>query len=273
VNRDDDRRGIFVPLWAMDECDGNARDAMVLAQISWWFQPSQRDGSARTKHLVERDGRTWLYTTDDELGDELGMTRDQVWRARAALKKAGLILSRAGNVNYRKVTLVSPTARPSPSAEPRDTKREVAQDQARNRANASAESRNALHTRTAEEEREDLLPVARATDDPVKAQAHRLAVLAMEQPVKPIVRGSPNPFPAVMALIERALRAGRPVADVERAVARGVDVWTANGLNTAIALARRPLHGTEAIAEIRRKLEAGEPIETNLPLDLLRGAR
>jgi hypothetical protein len=74
------------------------------------------------------------------------------------------------------------------------------------------------------------------SDDPVKRTAHRLTVLAFEQPVKPELRdGGKGAFPAAMALIERVLRSRTPVADVERAITTGVEVWTLAGLQTAVA--------------------------------------
>lgn len=86
-------------------------------------------------------------------------------------------------------------------------------------------------------------PPARATEtDPVKKQAHRLAVLAFEQDPKPVTRGG---FPAVMARLEESLRAGYVVGDLERAIAAGPVTWTADGLTTAVAKAnpRRRLVG------------------------------
>lgn len=75
----------------------------------------------------------------------------------------------------------------------------------------------------------------RATDDPVKARAHRLATLAFEQPVKPDLRSAGNPFAAVMGLYERRLRAGASVQELEAATRAGIDVWTVAGMQTAVA--------------------------------------
>lgn len=104
----EDRQVVTVPRWAMLECDGDARDAMVLAQVSWWMQPSQRDGTPRTLRLAERAGETWMYLTDAELGLQLGMSRGQVQRARLSLVARGLIASMSAKVDGRKVTLVRP---------------------------------------------------------------------------------------------------------------------------------------------------------------------
>jgi hypothetical protein len=76
-------------------------------------------------------------------------------------------------------------------------------------------------------------------DDPLRRAAHRLAVLAFEQPVKPTIAGDDRKrFVAVLGLIEKALRAGRSVQLVEQAIVAGVDVWTTQGLNTALAKLR-----------------------------------
>ena len=83
------------------------------------------------------------------------------------------------------------------------------------------------------------LPAAsppRRTDDPISKRAHELTTLAMEQPVKPVLRGnSRNPFPAVMEIIERLLRAGISVQAIKRAIEYGIEVWTVAGIQTAIA--------------------------------------
>lgn len=105
----DDRSGVFVPRWAMRDVGGDARDAMVLAQITWWLQPAQRDGRRRTQCTVERDGVLWLYLTDGELGEDIGMSRDQVGRARRKLAKLALIETRSSQVDGRKVTLTRST--------------------------------------------------------------------------------------------------------------------------------------------------------------------
>lgn len=74
---------------------------------------------------------------------------------------------------------------------------------------------------------------------PLAREAHRLTVLAFEQPVKPTIAGDDSKrFVAVLGLIEKALTAGRSVQAVERAIVAGVDVWTTQGLNTAIAKLR-----------------------------------
>lgn len=102
----DDRVGVFVPLWAMAETDGDPRDAMVLAQITWWLQPTQRTGLPRTRRLIERSGAVWLYLTDADLACQLGMSPDQVYRARRSLRKRGLIDYQARQVHGAKVTCI-----------------------------------------------------------------------------------------------------------------------------------------------------------------------
>lgn len=72
----------------------------------------------------------------------------------------------------------------------------------------------------------------RATDDPITKQAHTLAVLAYEQDPKPMCAGE---FPAVMKIVEKAIRSGREIGAIRRAILAGVDVWTTAGLARAIA--------------------------------------
>jgi hypothetical protein len=95
---------------------------------------------------------------------------------------------------------------------------------------------------------------AKPTDDPLTRAAHRLTILAFEQPEKPdLARANGNVFPAVMKLIERALRKGRSVPDVERAIKAGDITWTVAGLQTAISKAR-PRSGTSGASGVADRL-------------------
>ena len=71
--------------------------------------------------------------------------------------------------------------------------------------------------------------------DPLRKQAHVLAVLAYEQPVKPVTRGG---FNAVLMRITSELQAGTTVNDVRAAIEAGDVTWTADGLRTAIGRVR-----------------------------------
>lgn len=80
--------------------------------------------------------------------------------------------------------------------------------------------------------------IAPAARTPLDMAAHALAVLAMEQPVKPIIARTANPFVAVLTLMRAQLQAGRSVNELERAISAGIDVWTTQGVNTAVARLR-----------------------------------
>jgi hypothetical protein len=75
----------------------------------------------------------------------------------------------------------------------------------------------------------------------IEQHAQRLAVLAFEQPVKPVLRGGANAFPAVRAIFIRLMDNGQSVQAIERAIRAGVEVWTVAGLQTAIAQANPKL--------------------------------
>jgi hypothetical protein len=109
----------------------------------------------------------------------------------------------------------------------------------------------------------------RATDDPLVAHAHKLTVLAFEQPIKPVLReNGKGAFPAVLSLIEKQLRAGSSVQAIERAIKAGVEVWTQAGLQTSIARANpRPLRSApgrigattdQSLSELRSSIAATE---------------
>ena len=81
-------------------------------------------------------------------------------------------------------------------------------------------------------------PPATADPDPVTRAAHKLTVLAFEQPVKPeLARTNGNAFAAALSLIERLLRSGTSDQCIRRAIEQGVAVWTLAGLQTAVAQA------------------------------------
>ena len=87
-----------------------------------------------------------------------------------------------------------------------------------------------------------------AESDPVQRYAQQLTVLAFEQPVKPELRdGGRGAFPAAKAIIERVLRAGTPVGEVEGAIRAGVEVWTLAGLQTAIAKTKQRASGNDPL--------------------------
>jgi hypothetical protein len=92
----------------MDDCNGDARDAVVLAQLTWWLQPGQRNGAPRTRQFVERDGERWLYSTDEKFADEIGMSTSQVRRARTSLRNSGLVECQVRKINGARVTLTRP---------------------------------------------------------------------------------------------------------------------------------------------------------------------
>lgn len=209
----EDRQVVTVPRWVVRECDGDPRDAMVLAQITWWFQPSQRDGSPRTKQLTERDGERWMYLTDAALADDLGLHTDQVRRARRSLQKRGLIDCRAGQVEGRKVTLVRPTITgnggiaesTSETAEsPNHGNGGIAESHAR--ATPPVEPRRNPLSADADAGSQTLFgePPAAKPTDAVKDEAHRVTTTVWE-------RSDPKPvwsFIGVQRMAERFLRGG-----------------------------------------------------------------
>lgn len=98
----------------------------------------------------------------------------------------------------------------------------------------------------------------KSTDDPVKARAHKLTVLAFEQPVKPDISGDQRgAFPAAMSLIERRLRAGVPANVLASVIQAGVEVWTLAGIQTAEArIKERPARSTNPTADrIKQRID------------------
>lgn len=117
----EDASGVFIPFWILRESPSTT-SALLLSQITWLFQPSLR-GLDRAR-FTERKGERWLAMADQEMGEQLGMSEDAVYRARAALKKADLLFAMNSKVDGVKRCLVRPNpevlARRSDSAESRE---------------------------------------------------------------------------------------------------------------------------------------------------------
>ena len=77
----------------------------------------------------------------------------------------------------------------------------------------------------------------RAPEDPIlKAKAHRLTKIAMEQPSKPI---GENGFLRALAVVKAALKAGESEETLEAVIRSGRVVWSNGGMETALARLKR----------------------------------
>jgi hypothetical protein len=89
----------------------------------------------------------------------------------------------------------------------------------------------------------------RATDDPLVKRARDLAMLAFEQTPTPITK-----FPAVMARVEEALRAGYSVQAIEGVIRAGDVVWTQAALTLALGRSRPTRDPVHRGGDTRRDL-------------------
>lgn len=192
----------------------------------------------------------------EQISKVTGLSRSVIYRSLGALKDAGIITLREDGMYD--LPMDNPCGKESQS---RDSASK--QSQSRDSKSQSRDSSVPIpgsapsSTEVDSEFFPEFPPLAeKVTDtDPVKKTAHTLTVLAMEQPVKPVLRGTDqNPFGAVMAIIERLLRAGTPAEAIERAVYHGVEVWTVAGIQTTIAQAKpqRPSKGQDGSVVWRR---------------------
>lgn len=93
----EDTRAIAVRRWMIEatrDPDGSANyaAALLLAQVTFWCEPSTRTGRPRAQH--EHGGEIWLVRPDVEWMDELGMTERAARRARKRLESLGLVEAR-----------------------------------------------------------------------------------------------------------------------------------------------------------------------------------
>lgn len=88
-----DRQVIVVRPWMVDACGGDWPSAVLLSQVIWWSQASERTGKPRAGYV--RDGAHWLLRTDDdgEWWEECRLKPPQVKRAKGRLVAAGLIVT------------------------------------------------------------------------------------------------------------------------------------------------------------------------------------
>jgi hypothetical protein len=189
--------------------------------------------------LANQENDDELWAGDDYLATKARISVGSVRRHRAQMVADGyleVVEAGGGRGKRHCVRLLKPAqfARVSEDAKPAQTT-----PQTRAIATLNARNRDAgllINPRERKEQNLAAAPPRRPTDDPLVAHAHRLTVLAFEQPVKPELRdGGKGAFPAAMRIIERVLRSGKSCQQVERAIVDGVEVWTLAGMQTAIA--------------------------------------
>lgn len=137
----EDSRGVFVPFWMLRECPTPSA-AVLLAQITWLFQPSLR-GEDRAR-FTERKGERWLALSDHEMAEFVAASEDAVYRSRSALRRAGMLVTMTSKVDGVKRALVRPdhevlARRCLETAETRDSQTAETRDSP-NRASAGSNS-------------------------------------------------------------------------------------------------------------------------------------
>lgn len=210
---------------------------------TWWFHYVLGD-------IANAPNDYRIYVKDETLAKEWPLSRSACTRARAQLLADGYLEPLSGTTapnrprEYRFTFLgAEHMAYPlgggqsnAPRGDAR-SKSNTRQGDARTRGTTKrvrASNRQGDLLPTESEPKENLAAVPRATDDPIKEHARRLAVIAHEQRVKPVTRGG---FPTVMSRIEAELRAGTTVQAIRKAIEAGDVTWTADGLRTAISKA------------------------------------
>lgn len=86
-------RRIAVSRYHVAMCDGNAYDAMLLAQLVYWFSEP-----GRVTHT--RDGKLWVVKTYDEWAGEIGITERTLKRSMGRLEAMGLVERRTHKSAY-----------------------------------------------------------------------------------------------------------------------------------------------------------------------------
>jgi biotin operon repressor len=228
---------------------------------------------AAVPHEIVRDGtlsdkafRLWVvlqsyadwddqsaYPSVRTLAQNCGCSRASVERAQRELSERGLLEidsgKAAGETNV--YTIVEPEGYVTHDAPPTSPVQQ----------GGTSPVQHKQESRKRQPSTETSAPLAPALDDPIKLHAHKLAVLAFEQPVKPVTRGG---FAAVMARIESELRAGTIEQHIRAAITAGDVTWTADGLRTAISKAKPrksqhdPLRRSEAPTLGKRVARARE---------------
>ena len=66
---DTDHNGVWVPFSFLEMCDGNAFEALILAQVAYWSDIDKRKSAPRLSH--EYGGHLWIVKTYEEWAREL----------------------------------------------------------------------------------------------------------------------------------------------------------------------------------------------------------
>ena len=80
---------------------GDTSCGILLAQVVYWFGYS-KSGDLRAVLIDGKDEKLYHCETDADMGDQLGLTHDQVRRARRVLHELGLVDTRIGGFSGRK---------------------------------------------------------------------------------------------------------------------------------------------------------------------------
>jgi hypothetical protein len=78
-----DRRGVFIAHIYMQMCNGQPRDAMMLAQVFYWADINPETLKPRMSYLREDDDgipHLWIVKSNNEWSDEIGFTTSDVSR-------------------------------------------------------------------------------------------------------------------------------------------------------------------------------------------------
>lgn len=211
--------------------------------MTWVFDHSPYKLGARLVHLaiadiVNEDNDWLLWAAQTKLADKALVSQPTVSSTIRRMCDEGyleLVEYRPGAASiYRFLRPgVSDSDRSSPMQPPKTTHRTPKE----NRGVPPNSTHPVLLLTQEEQKSTELAPKAaqRGTSDPIVSRAHALAVLAYEQPTKPVTRGG---FNAVLKRIEAELRAGTVVGHIQAAIEEGDVTWTADGLRTAIGRAK-----------------------------------
>lgn len=214
---------------------------MSRANEQWVWDHSPYSGGMLLLHLAmgdlaNHDNGDELWAGDEYLAVKSRISVGSVRRHRAKMVEDGyleVVEAGGGRGKRHCVRLLKPaqTAHVLAEAEPARRAPETRADAA---ANSRRRSGGPLVNPSQPKEQNP--PAAKATEDPMTACAHRLTVVAFEQPIKPtLARSNGNAFAAVLAMIRSQLVAGHSDQAIRAAIERGVEVWTLAGLQTAIA--------------------------------------
>lgn len=233
----DDNLVVAVPFWTLREAPSLAA-AVVYQQLRFWggYAVDGRPRSASRGWSHERGDVVWLAIPDDAWA-EVGLSPDQLYRARKALADAKWIEAKRMKVDGRPVACVRVVGRDTAADDATTTAESRQSDTANSRKRSTAPARNPHLVETGE---------TGETPSAAEATERDLATAVVNRWWESLTPRPPDNYIGLVKIVEKLIHQGwsqRQVFDAlcggSNRTAAGLDAWMRRGGRTPDTKARR----------------------------------